>query len=264
MTTLLHDDPTPPLTASAASRWTVLVYGVAVYGLFFCTFGYLIAFVLGLPMVPHTLDRGPLREPALAAAINAGLLTLFALQHSVMARPFFKRWIERYIPQAAERPTYCLATCLVLIALFAFWSPIPAMVWSLEAGWAQVLLRSLAVAGFGLVFVSSLLLNHFELFGLQQPLRYFRGQGPDRPKFRVPVLYRFVRHPIYLGMLLAIWSTPQMTMGHLLFSVLCTGYLIVGSTLEERDLVDALGSDYSQYQQQVGKLLPIPGRTYRG
>ena len=253
----------PAALASFPKRLGVLIYGVSVYLLFLATFTYLVAFLRDLP-VPHTLNRGRTGTLLTAVVTNLGLLTLFALQHSVMARPGFKKRLIKLIPAAAERSTYCLATCLVLSLLFLFWTAIPGVIWEVQLGWAQALLDGLGWIGIGLILFSSFLLNHFELFGLLQPYRFFHGAPDSRPTFKAPLLYKYVRHPIYLGMLLVIWSTPLMTVGHLLFALICSGYLWLGSSLEERDLASALGQEYKDYQEQVSQLVPIPGRSFRG
>lgn len=251
--------------SSLTERTLVLAAGASVYLLILATFAYLIAFVLDLP-VPRTLNRMPETCGELAQswaiAINAGLLGLFGVQHSIMARTWFKRWLIRSVHPGLERSAYCLATCIVLGCLFAFWTPIQGVVWKVESSAVGWLLRGLAAAGFGLVFLASCLLNHFELFGLARPLRVFRQQPEPQICFREPGLYRWMRHPIYTGMLFAVWSTPNMTYGHLLFAVLSSAYIMVGSRLEEIDLADTLGKPYRDYQERVGRFFPrLLGRS---
>jgi protein-S-isoprenylcysteine O-methyltransferase Ste14 len=204
-----------------------VLYGAAVYSLFFVTFLYAMAFVGNLP-VPKTIDSGAEGPLIPALVIDTLLLGLFAIQHSVMARPAFKRWWTRFVPHAVERTTYVLLASLALVLLFWLWRPI--------------------------------LINHFELFGLRQVWARLRGHTLPEPKFRTPFIYKRVRHPIYLGFLLAFWATPVMTAGHLLFAVATTGYILIGIWLEERDLVDLFGDQYRRYREQVSMLIPLPGR----
>ncbi|MFT6833844.1 MAG: protein-S-isoprenylcysteine O-methyltransferase Ste14 [Planctomycetota bacterium] len=240
-----------------------MAYGIFVYLLSVATLAYTIAFVLDLP-VPHTVSSGPSRPFWTAVLGNVGLLSLFGLQHSIMARPAFKRVLCSVVPAPVERSTYCLATCAALIALFVFWSPIETTVWSVTTSWIAIGLRLFAWAGFGLLLLASFQLNHFELFGLQQPWYALTGRSVPTPHFRMPALYAHVRHPIYLGMLMGIWSTPHMTQGHLLFAAVATAYIFVGSTLEEIDLATSLGAPYKRYQREVSRLVPVRTLLRRG
>jgi len=239
-----------------------VLYGAIVYLFFFVTFLYAIAFVGNLP-APKTIDTGPEGPFVPALVIDTLLLGLFAIQHSVMARPAFKRWWTRFVPHAVERTTYVLLASLILAALFVHWQPILAPVWTVTNPLAVALLHAVFWVGWGLVLLSTFLINHFELFGLRQVWARLRGRSLPEPVFRTPFLYKRVRHPLYLGFLLAFWSAPAMTAGHLLFTVATTGYILIGVWLEERDLVDLFGDQYRRYREQVSMLIPLPGRKAR-
>ena len=231
-----------------------LAYGGLSYVIFFATFLYAIGFI-GNVLVPKSLDS-PAADPWLTAlAIDLALLGLFAVQHSVMARPAFKRLITRIIPDEAERSTYVLASSLALILLFWQWRPLGGIVWDVrnEAGRAM-LLGGFAV-GWALVLFSTFVINHFDLFGLRQSWRAFRGQPQAPLGFATPILYRIVRHPLYVGWFFAFWSTPTMTVTHLLFAVMTTAYILVAIQLEERDLMRA-HPEYAEYRRQVPMLVP--------
>jgi methanethiol S-methyltransferase len=236
-----------------------VVYGASVYLVFLGTFLYAIAFVGNLGSW-KTIDSGtPGPSTAVALLIDAALLALFAVQHSVMARPAFKRWWTRFVPTAVERSTYVLFASAVLIAIYVFWQPVTAPVWT-ATGIAATALMAIFWLGWALVLVSTFLINHFELFGLTQVYDRLRGRQPARATFRTPLFYSWVRHPIYLGFLLAFWGAPMMTIGHLLFSVATTGYILLGIFLEERDLVAQFGEQYRNYRRRVSMLIPWPGR----
>jgi protein-S-isoprenylcysteine O-methyltransferase Ste14 len=231
-----------------------LAYGGVSYVIFFLTFLYAIGF-LGNVVVPKSLDS-PATDPWLTAlAIDLGLLSLFAIQHSVMARPGFKRLVTRVIPDAIERSTYVLASSLALILLFWQWRPLGGVVWDVQHEVGRALLYGGFAFGWLLVLVTTFVINHFDLFGLRQTWRAFRGQPQAGLRFVTPVLYRIVRHPLYVGWLFAFWSTPTMTVTHLLFAVVTMAYILVAIQLEERDLMRA-HPEYAEYRRRVPMLVP--------
>lgn len=234
---------------------TVFVYGVLSYLVFFVTFLYAVGFV-GNFFVPKTIDTGEPSPLATALIVNAVLLVLFAVQHSVMARPVFKQWLKNFMPAAAERSTYVLISSLLLIVLFWQWRPLPELVWQIEAQAGRFILWSLFWLGWLMVLVSTFMINHFDLFGLRQVLLFFSGSEYRHLEFSTPWLYRHVRHPIMTGFIIAFWATPDMTVGHLLFSLATTGYIFIGVFFEERDLVTFYGDKYEKYQQEVPRLMP--------
>jgi protein-S-isoprenylcysteine O-methyltransferase Ste14 len=238
----------------------MFVYGVAAYAFFNATFLYVIAFVGDLP-VPRTIDAGPAASLAEALAVDLLLLAVFALQHSVMARAGFKRWWTRLVPEPVERSTYIVAATLALALLVWQWRPIATpLVWSIEQPIAALAIEALFWIGWGVVLVTSFLIDHFDLVGLRQVFAHLTGRSPARSGFRTPLFYRHVRHPMYLGFLLAFWATPRMTAGHLLFAAGMSGYIMVGIWFEERDLVGRFGETYRAYRRQVAMLLPWPRR----
>ena len=242
-------------------RLTIFLYGVVSYAVFFGTFLYALGFV-GNFGVPRTLDSTPADAFSLSLLIDLGLLSLFAIQHSVMARPVFKRWLTRMVPASAERSTYVLASSLALIALFAFWQPLGGEVWSVTDPTLRGVLWGCFAFGWLLVLVSTFLINHFDLFGLRQ----IWLQLIDRPYadigFRTPGPYRYVRHPLYVGWLFAFWATPTMTLSHLVFALATTGYILIAIQLEERDLIAHLGQAYRDYRERVPMLIPFTRRPY--
>lgn len=236
-------------------RWLIFIYGVASYALSFATLLYAIGFIGNL-WVPKSIDSAREAPLVVALLINAALIGVFAVQHSVMARPAFKRWWTRIIPQAAERSTYILLSSVALIALFAFWEPIGGVVWSIESRVGQALIYGAYAFGWILVLVSTFLINHFDLFGLRQVWLQLRRKPWKPLPFKTPVLYRYVRHPLYVGWLFAFWSTPTMTVTHLVFAIATTAYILIAIQLEERDLM-AEHPEYAQYRKRVPMLVPF-------
>lgn len=249
-------------------RILFLLYGAACYLITLGVFLYGIGFVENAHIhlsgdwyfVPRAIDfGGTSSSTGTALVINAALLGLFAVQHSGMARRGFKAfWTRVLVPKAVERSTYLLLTSLCLIALFAFWRPMPETVWSVESEALGKVLVGVSLAGWGLVLVATFLISHFEMFGLQQVYLHAKGEAPSPLKFRTPFLYKLVRHPIYVGFIIAFWVTPVMTYGHLLFAVATLGYIVLAIPLEERDLVTEFGDEYRQYKGRVRGLVPLP------
>lgn len=238
------------------SRTASLLYALIAYAIFFATFLYLVAFVGDFGFVPKTVDRGPDAPLAVALVTNLALIALFGLQHSIMARQGFKRAWTRIVPPQAERSTYVFFASLALIALFLFWRPIGGEVWNFTNPALAMILTALFFMGWATVLVSTFLINHFELFGLQQAWLYARGREAAPHQLREPLFYRWVRHPIYAGFFLAFWATPQMTMGHLLLAAGMSVYMLIAIQYEERDLVGMYGRDYEDYRTRVGMLTP--------
>jgi protein-S-isoprenylcysteine O-methyltransferase Ste14 len=241
------------------SRHASVAYGSIAYGVFLATFLYAVGFVGGI-VVPKTVDTGALAPWPAALIVDTLLLGLFAVQHSVMARPAFKRRWTRVVPEQIERSTYVLFASLVLILLFWQWRPIPAVVWSVDSAVGSAVLWAVFWAGWGVVLLSTFLISHFELFGLTQVIRHWFGRPTPEPVFYTPLLYRHVRHPLYLGFLMALWAAPVMTAGHLLFAIGSTGYILIGIRLEEHDLIALFGDRYLRYREQVAMLIPGLGR----
>jgi protein-S-isoprenylcysteine O-methyltransferase Ste14 len=236
-------------------RFIAFLYGVASYVAFFVTFLYAIGFVAGL-VVPKTIDTGTVVPAAEAMIVNLALMSVFAIQHSVMARKQFKQWWTRFVPASVERSTYVLFSSLALVLLFWQWQPMPAVMWQIADPSIAMAVTGLSFAGWLIVLTSTFLINHFELFGLQQVASNLAGHATPAPRFRTPLYYQFVRHPIYLGFIIAFWAAPTMTAGHVLFAAVTTAYIVVGILLEERDLVDVFGDDYRRYKARVSMLVP--------
>lgn len=242
------------------TRGLFVLYGGIAYLIFFATFLYLIEFLCNLPLLPLTIDRGPEASATIAFVTDAALIALFGVQHSVMARPGFKRAWTRIVPQPIERSTYVLVTSAVLILLFVAWRPLPASIWHVDNRVGIYALWAIFGLGWGIVLLSTFLINHFELFGLKQVWLSLTGKSGTAPKLRRPFFYKLVRHPLYSGFLLAFWATPAMSLGHLIFALGMSAYILIAIQFEERDLVDVFGSDYEIYQREVGMLAPGIGK----
>jgi len=240
------------------SRTIALLFSIVCYAIFFATFLYLIAFVGNLP-VPKTVDAPPSLLPRGAKiVIDVAVIALFGLQHSVMARPRFKAAWTRIVPPVVERSVYVLFASIALIILFTFWQPLTRTIWQVspDMGWLSAILTAMFFAGFGIVLISTFLINHFELFGLQQAWFNVRGRQAAAPELRQPLFYRWVAHPLYAGFFLAFWATPHMTAGHLLLAVGLSVYMLIAIRYEERDLTGLFGDDYRRYRSSVGGLVP--------
>ena len=242
----------------AMQRIIAFLYGIVVYVVFFVTFLYAIGFVSGIG-APKTIDTGEPGSIVAALILNLILMSIFAIQHSVMARRQFKAWWTQFVSPAVERSTFVLASSLALILMFWQWQPLPQTIWQVTDPNAVGVLVALEAVGWMLVLSSTFLINHFELFGLHQVMNNLNGKPMPAPEFKMPMFYKVVRHPIYLGFIIAFWATPTMTAGHLLFAAVTTAYIFVGIALEERDLIAVFGDDYRHYRERVGMILPFPG-----
>jgi methanethiol S-methyltransferase len=241
-------------------RILAFLYGVICYLIFFVTFLYAIGFV-GNVFVPKGIDTGTLSPPLSPALIvDALLLSLFAVQHSIMARQWFKRAWTKIVPSVVERSTYVLLASLILMFLFWQWQPMGPVIWDVRNPTGRMLLQALFWIGWGGVLVSTYLVDHFALFGLKQVYQFLQGRTEEPIPFKSPGLYKMVRHPLYLGFIIAFWSTPHMTFGHLFFAVMTTAYIILAIQFEERDLMRSYGDTYRVYRERVSMLIPLPRR----
>lgn len=242
-----------------SKRIIVFIYGVVSYSVFFVTFLYAAGFV-GNFLVPKTIDSNAEASLAQALLIDTLLLGIFALQHSIMARPGFKRILTKVIPNAAERSTYVLFSCIALILLFWLWQPIGGTIWNVENQVWRIVLYSLFAFGWVTVLVTTFLINHFDLFGLRQVWLYLRGETYTQLKFGTPGPYKYVRHPLYVGWLFAFWATPTMTVAHFVFAVATTAYILIAIRYEESDLIKEHGKAYEQYRESVSMLIPFTSK----
>ena len=237
-------------------RISAFIYAILSYFLFFGTFLYMV-FFLGDMLVPKTINSGEAGSVASAVLINLGLIALFGVQHTVMARKSFKdRW-TRYISKPIERSTYVLLSSAALLILIRFWQPLPGIIWDIEAGWGSMLLEWGFWLGWLIVFLSTWMIDHFSLFGLKQTWSYMKNREPENPGFMEPGLYKYVRHPLMLGFLIAFWSTPHMTTGHLIFSGGMTLYILIGVYFEEKAMMKRFGEEYGDYRKRVPKFFPL-------
>ena len=243
--------------AGMMGRIIAFIYGLFSYAMFLIAFLYAIGFV-GNVVVPKSIGSGSQGPLGHALLVNTLLLGLFAVPHSIMAREWFKKLWTRIVPEPVERSTYVLGTSLLLGLLFSQWEPIRMVVWNLEYPTVQLVLNGLFWGGWSVVLLSTFVIDHFDLFGLRQVYLYLRGRTYTPVEFRVPVLYRIVRHPLMLGFMIAFWATPKMTLGHLLFAGATTAYIFIGILLEERDLLRAHGGDYEEYRQRTRMIIPVP------
>jgi len=245
---------------SALERALTLVYGVVTYLFFFGTFLYLIGFV-GNWIVPKGIDGGHPADSATAAVvIDVLLLALFAVQHTIMARPAFKEVWTRWVPWHIERTTFVLLSTAILAFMAWQWRPLPAPVWHFESSFMVALLTAVSLAGWGIVLISTFLIDHFELFGLKQTVSYAMGRPHQPPQFKERLFYRWVRHPLMVGFVIAFWATPVMSQGHLLFAAVTTAYILLAVQIEERTLIHLHGDRYRDYQRRVSMFLPLKSR----
>lgn len=231
------------------------LYGVVSYAIFFGTFLYAIGFVEGR-VVPKTIDSGPAGALIPSLAVDVALLGVFAVQHSLMARPAFKTWWTKFVPPQVERSTYVLFASLALVLLYWQWRPLPQAIWTIANPNVAAALMAISMLGWLMVLASTFLINHFDLFGLHQVWAYASGKATPPAEFRTPLFYKVVRHPLYLGFIVAFWSTPTMSLGHLLFALATTAYILIAIQLEEHDLVAVFGETYLAYKRRVSMIIP--------
>lgn len=241
------------------SRLFALPYGALCYSIFLVVFLYAVGFVMGV-VVPKHIDSGTAGDFVTALTIDVALLGLFAVQHSGMARQGFKHWLTKVVPAPIERSTYVLLSSLVLALLFWQWRPLPPVLWDVQNPGARLALYALGASGWLLVLSSTFLISHFDLFGLRQVWLHARNRVYPQTPFAIRAFYRIVRHPLYLGFIIAFWATPTMSLGHLLFAIATTAYILIAIQLEERDLIAAFGDDYRDYKRRVPMILPLPKR----
>lgn len=239
-----------------------MIYGSISYAIFFGVFLYNAAF-LANEIVPKTIDSGTPGSLGAALLVNLALLAAFAVQHSGMARPAFKRWLTQVVAEPIERATYVLASSVLFIAFFEFWRPMPELVFQIETPALRMAMWGLFIVGILTVLYSTFLIDHFDLFGLRQVVLYFRGKEYEHKRFSHPSLYRFVRHPLYVGWFLTFWVTPDMTQGHLLLAIVTSAYMLLAIPLEERDLLSILGDDYREWRERTPMLIPFTGGSGR-
>jgi protein-S-isoprenylcysteine O-methyltransferase Ste14 len=236
-------------------KFVAFLYGIIAYLVFLIAFLYAVGFVEGM-VVPKTISSGSAGPLSEAIVVNLVLMSLFAIQHSVMARRQFKAWWTQYVPASVERSTYVLLASLVLLLLFWQWRPMPSVVWQVKNPELASAIVGLSFVGWLIVLTSTFLINHFELFGLHQVTNNVSGKAMPTPQFRTPLYYKFVRHPLYLGFIIAFWAAPTMSAGHLLFAAVTTAYIVVGALLEENDLIAVFGDEYRRYRKTVAMLVP--------
>jgi protein-S-isoprenylcysteine O-methyltransferase Ste14 len=247
------------MKGSRIGKTIAFAYGLVSYAVFFVSFLYAIGFVSDM-VVPKTIDAGTIVPNSEALIVNILLMSLFAVQHSVMARKRFKQWWTQFVPKSIERSTYVLLASLSLVLLFWQWRPMPTVIWHIDNPQIALAVTGVSFVGWLIVLTSTFLINHFELFGLHQVANNFAGRPMPTMRFRTPLYYQFVRHPIYLGFIIAFWAASMMTVGHLLFAAVTTAYIFVGILLEERDLVDLFGDEYRRYKEKVSMLVPWRSR----
>jgi protein-S-isoprenylcysteine O-methyltransferase Ste14 len=258
MTQIQHTHSHRPALAGhsdVVGRFVAFLYGLTAYAVFFATILYAIGFVSGL-VVPTTVDTGIVAALPEAIIVNMLLMSVFAIQHSVMARKQFKDWWTQFVPKSVERSTYVLLASLALVLLFWQWRAMPTVIWQINAPQTAMAITVLSFAGWLIVFTSTFLINHFELFGLHQVANNLVGRPMPAQRFRTPLFYMFVRHPLYMGFIIAFWAAPMMTAGHLLFAAVTTAYIFIGILLEEQDMVALFGDEYRRYRQRVGMIFP--------